>query len=253
MKGYISRICTLLFFCIAVFSCQPSEQINAQQILDNAITVAGGELFLKTTIDFDFRDRHYRSIRYGGTYQYERIFLDIDSNLVKDVLNNDGFERYVNDSFSTLTPDTMKVKYARSVNSVLYFALLPYGLNDEAVNKNYLGKSELKGEFYHKIQVTFNQDGGGEDHEDVFVYWIHQSDYTVDYFSYSYLVDGGGKRFRSAYNPRTVNGIRFVDYVNYSNENEEYSIVDFDKAYLEGDLKELSRIEIDNIKVEIAN
>lgn len=253
MRRELYKLVALVISSLLVVSCQSNEQINAQQIIDNAITAAGGDRYLNADIEFDFRDRHYRSTRNGGQYEYHRVFFDADSNVVKDVLNNAGFERYVNDTISTLTPDSMKVKYARSVNSVLYFALLPYGLNDKAVIKTNLGETELNGEKYHKIQVSFNEEGGGEDYEDVFVYWIHQDSYFVDYFSYSYIVDGGGKRMRTAYNPRTVNGIRFVDYVNYRHIDDNNSIIDFDNALMNGKLKELSRIEIQNIKVTITN
>ncbi len=86
--------------------------------------------------------------------------------------------------------------YSNSVNSVAYFALLPFRLNDAAVNKRYIGTSEIKGEPYFEIEVTFQQKGGGKDHDDVFIYWIHQQHFTMDYLAYSFIVDGGGTRFR---------------------------------------------------------
>ena len=59
--------------------------------------------------------------------------------------------------------------YSASVNSVHYFAVLPYGLDGKAVNKTYVNKVDIKGKSYHKIKVTFNEEGGGEDFEDVFM------------------------------------------------------------------------------------
>lgn len=237
-----------LFLLVIGASCSSNQEkeLSAQQIIDKAIEVAGGELFDKAEIDFDFRGRHYRSIRNGGNYQYERIFND-SSDVIRDVLNNEGFERYINNTISTNTPDSMKVKYANSVNSVIYFALLPYGLNDPAVVKKHLGEDTINNKNYFKIQISFYQEGGGKDYEDVFVYWIEQQNFTVDYFAYSYLTDGGGARFRSAYNSRIVNGIRFFDYINYKSINKNYDVEVFQK----NQIKELSRIEIENVSVKI--
>lgn len=238
----------LIFILLSAFSCL--EKPNADKIIDNAITVAGGDLFLKSTIDFDFRDRHYKTIRDGGAYQYERIFLD-SLDAVRDVLNNDGFERYTNGQLTEVA-DTMAIKYTASVNSVLYFALLPYGLNDVAVNKSYLGETTIKGETYHKIKVTFEQEGGGEDYQDVFIYWVNQKESTVDYFAYSYEeTDGVGSRFREAYNVRIVNGIRFVDHVNYKYEGDQYALQDYDKAFEQNVLKKLSVIELEKVEVRL--
>ena len=234
----------ILTFLLA-FSC--SQRPDAKKIINQAIKTAGGDLFLKSTIDFDFRDRHYKSIRNGDLYQYERIFLD-SLGVVRDVLNNNSFERSINGQFTNVA-DTAVVKYVSSINSVLYFALLPYRLNDASVNKTYIGESTIKGKAYHKIKVTFQQEGGGEDFRDIFVYWIRKDTYTVDYLAYSYLVDGGGMRFREAYNARNVNGIRFVDYVNYKYHGEEYALEDCDKAFEQNALKKLSIIALENVQV----
>jgi len=231
---------------LSTFSCL--EKPDANKIIDSAITIAGGDLFVKSTVDFDFRGRHYKSIREGGTYQYERIFMD-SLDTVRDVLKNDGFERFTNNQITNVA-DTMAVKYTASVNSVLYFALLPYGLNDAAVNKSYLGESTIKEEIYHKIKVTFQQEGGGEDYQDVFIYWVNKKTSTVDYLAYSYEeADGVGSRFREAYNVRNVNGIRFVDHVNYKYEGNKFALADYDKAFEQGALKKLSVIELENVEV----
>lgn len=232
---------------LAAFSC--TEKPNANQIIDQAIVTAGGERFLKSTIDLDFRGRHYKSIRDDGKYQYERIFSD-SLDIVRDVLNNDGFERYVNGELTDVT-DTMAVKYSASVNSVWYFALLPYGLNDASVIKSYLGETIIKGKDYYKIKVTFQEEGGGEDFQDIFIYWIEKDSHTVDYLAYSYIVDGGGKRFREAYNVRNVNGIRFADHVNYKYEDDQFGLEDYDKAFEQSVLKKLSVIELENVEVSL--
>jgi len=95
--------------------------------------------------------------------------------------------------------------------------------------------------------VTFDQEGGGVDHEDVYVYWVHKQDMTVDYLAYSYQVNGGGVRFRSAYNRRKIGGIIFQDYINYKHDKDT-PVSSLDALYETGKLTELSKIELKNIK-----
>ncbi|MCB0463630.1 MAG: DUF6503 family protein [Flavobacteriaceae bacterium] len=239
----------LVVVCFLIVACKKETPLTAQDVVDKSIEVSGGEKYLNAEIDFDFRDMHYRSVREGGKFQYERQFKDSIGD-IKDVLNNDGFKRYINDELVEIA-DSLAVKYTASVNSVHYFALLPYGLNDAAVNKSSLGEVTIKENSYHKIKVTFNQEGGGEDYEDVFVYWIHKDTFKVDYLAYSYMEDDGvGTRFREAYNERMLNGLRFVDYNNYKSEDATMDVIGLDKAFESGSLKLLSKIELENIVVK---
>lgn len=232
------------FFLLVLFGCNPGP--DAQKIIDKAIENHGGERYKNFHASFDFRGRHYVIHHDDGLFQYERHFTD-STGEIKDVLNNEGFKRYLNGTDIT---DTVKkaAAYTRSVNSVAYFALLPYRLNDPSVNKSYLGTGEIKGEPYHKILVTFDKKGGGEDFSDEFVYWIHQDRFTMDYLAYLYYTDGGGKRFRAPMNVRTVDGIRFADYRNYLGV-EDIGIEKYDQLYDLGELELLSRIELKNLEV----
>ena len=65
------------------------------------------------------------------------------------------------------------------------------------------------------LKVTFKEEGGGEDFQDEYRYWINQKNHEIDYLAYNYLTDGGGTRFRRAINKRKIVGIFFQDYVNY--------------------------------------
>jgi hypothetical protein len=63
-------------------------------------------------------------------------------------------------------PEEKETAYANSLNSVIYFALLPHGINDDAVNKEYLAETTIKDQPYHKIKITFDPEGGGSDYEE---------------------------------------------------------------------------------------
>ena len=246
----MKRFIFYLSLTILVCTCNTDKRSKAQIIVDMAIEVAGGDKFNNSVISFDFRGRHYKAKRNSGIYEYSREFRD-SINLIKDVLSNDGFERFINDEL-TKVADSMAPRYSSSVNSVHYFSVLPFGLNDAAVQKEYLGEVEIKGKKYHKIKVFFDQEGGGDDFEDVFMYWIGIDDHKVDYLAYSYQDPGRDMdyRFRVAKNERYVNSIRFVDYDNYKSEVESTTLDKLDELYEAGSLKLLSKIENENVRVE---
>lgn len=234
-----------IFFLFLIAACT-ADQENAQDIVDVAIATAGGDNLNNTEIEFIFRDMEYGAMHKDGSFEYVRLFKD-SADLVRDVYTNNDFVREVNGE-AVSVPDSMATKYSNSINSVIYFALLPIGLNDAAVIKAYMGSKTIGSQDYYKIKVTFNEEGGGTDHEDIFIYWINKKTDEVDYLAYEYHTEGGGMRFREAYNERYVGGIRFVDYINYK-PDESVNLDDIDQSFIDGKLKELSRIELENIKV----
>lgn len=232
-----------------------ASEPDPQAIIDRAIAVHGGEVLEHAEVTFDFRDRHYRAWREGGQFSYERWLtdsLDTDTlHQVHDVLTNDSLYREVDGERVSLSEDAA-ASVRSGVNSVIYFALLPFPLNDPAVQKRYLGTTTLEGEPYHEIEVTFQQEGGGQDYEDRYVYWIHQDRYTMDYLAYDFHVDDGGTRFRKAVDVHTVAGVRFADYLNYTSPalpEPGTPIERFDTLMKADSLTLVSEIRLDNIVV----
>jgi hypothetical protein len=219
---------------------------DASEIINNSIDFHGGELFENSIIDFDFRDRHYKIERNKGLFTYHRLFED-SLGKYHDILNNNGFKRFLNGSELKVEPEWAR-RYSNSINSVVYFALLPYGLNDPAVIKRYLGEEEIAGKRYYKIRVTFKQDGGGEDFNDVFVYWINKETYGMDFFGYAYESDGGGIRFRQAVNTRRIDGILFTDYINFKGADNSRDVAGLAALFQSGKLAKLSEISLENIE-----
>ena len=248
----------LVFVVMAiVFSCKETEkkaeekQLSAQEIIDKSIAVSGGDAFSGSRISFDFRGRTYISEGKSWRSRLERITTD-STGTVRDVLNNSSFSRYINGEL-TQVPDTMVSRYSNSVNSVHYFAYLPYGLNSKAVNKELLGEISLKEKTYYKVKVTFDEEGGGDDFEDIYLYWIDKDMFTVDYLAYEFGVNGGGMRFREAFNIRTVNGIRFVDYHNFKPEEGTVDFYTIDDLFEKGELELVSEIKLENLSVTPCN
>ncbi|MDW7692734.1 DUF6503 family protein [Flammeovirgaceae bacterium SG7u.111] len=256
----LTLIISALFFAVSCGNEQkPATEKTEEKVLSEAealvnksIEAHGMEGLVKSTVNFDFRGRNYIAERNEGFYVYSRIFEDSLGRRVEDVLSNKGFERTVGGE-KVEVPEEKAAAYSNSINSVIYFALLPYFLNDAAAMKEKIGEGTIKGEAYHKIKVTFQQDGGGKDFDDQYVYWIHKEKNTVDYLAYNYQVNGGGARFREAYNIRSVNGVRFADYINYKPKSGSMEVQKFDSLFESGELEELSRIDSENVKVEFTN
>ena len=234
----------ILFFLLGLFgiSCrQPLPTDPAQRLIMQAVDAYGGDRYDRAHYEFVFRDKTYTFMNDGPRYRYTRT----DTLGNKDVLDNDGISRTLNGTPVPLS-EKQRSAYTESVNSVIYFATLPHKLQDSAVRATHAGTVTIKGEPYEVLDVRFVEAGGGTDFEDHFRYWIHANRHTVDYLAYDYRVNGGGVRFRSAYNPRTVGGIRFQDYVNYKAPTGT-ALADLPQLYESGALQELSRIETKQI------
>jgi hypothetical protein len=246
----MKKIITFLFIIAILVSCKQENQPNAQDIINKAIEVSGGTNYEASTISFDFRDKHYKAIRNNGMFELSREFKD-SINVIKDILSNNGFQRFISDELIEVA-DSMIPRYSSSVNSVHYFTVLPFGLNDSAVIKTLISEVSINEDTYYKIKVTFNQDGGGDDFEDVFVYWLNNKNYKLDYLAYlTYNRDRSiDLRFREAYNERFVNGIRFVDYNNYKPNDMSVDLLNLDAMFINNELKLLSKIENKNISVK---
>ena len=229
-------------------ACASSPGADPQAIVDQAIAAHGSERLDRAEVEFDFRDKHFTVTRDDGRFRYERTFTDSTGADVRDVLTNDSLYREVNGERVALSEEE-RLSVESGVNSVVYFALLPYFLNDPAVQKRYLGEATVKGEPYDKVEVTFRQEGGGQDYQDRYVYWFHQDDHTMDYFAYSFEVDGGGTRFREAVNPRTVGGVRFADYRNGGADTLGTPIERYDEMLAAGEIDPISEVVLENIEV----
>ncbi|PHI20567.1 hypothetical protein CEQ90_07395 [Lewinellaceae bacterium SD302] len=216
----------------------------ADQLLKKALNAHGGERYFQAEYVFAFRKKDYRFKNDGKNYRYESTSQK-DGSMIVDVLENGQFSRTIDGQATRLTPKQIAAG-TESLNSVIYFATLPAKLTDPAVNLEHAGPHIIKGQRYETLQVSFDEEGGGNDHDDNFRYWINEETGRIDYLAYDYTVNGGGVRFRSAYNPRVVDGILFQDYVNYKAPLGT-DLSELPMLYASGKLEELSRIETEDV------
>jgi len=232
----------VIILAIGISACSPAEQ-SPQQIIQNAIEYHGGDDYESLNLKFQFRDKFYLLMHSRGEYRYERIFEDSIGQEINDVLDNDGFRRLIDGEKVQLAAED-STAYANSVNSVHYFALLPYNLQDEAVLAQNKEDALIEGKPYKTVQVKFQQEGGGSDYEDVFLFWFNSSTYEMDYFAYSYHTEGGGVRFRESINKEKVMGVIFQDYNNYKAEKGT-DLEQLPTMFEKDELELLSKIELE--------
>ena len=239
-----------LLLVLLIASCwEVKDFTNPQVIIDESIAFHGLQDFGNNTFSLRFRDINYSYENKEGMYTYTRLQADSTGAELYDVLTNEGLKRYKEGNEIQLT-DEKRAAFARSVNSVIYFFRLPYGLNDPAVIKKYKGEKDIKGKTYLEVQVTFKKENGGEDFDDIFLYWFDKEDQSLDYLAYLYHTDDGGIRFREAINQREVNGSIIQDYINFKPENKNIDINTIREIYNNGKLIELSRIINENVIIK---
>lgn len=221
---------------------------KADSIINKTIEVHGGKLYNSASYSFLFRGNKYSFKNEGNNYTYTTE-KTVDNKLIFDELHNGKFQRKIDKEITPLS-EKQKSACANALNSVMYFSLIPYKLNDKSVNKEYIGETIIKNKNYHTIKVAFDEDGGGKDFKDEFLYWINASDFTLDYFAYKYDVDGGGIRFRSFFNRRNIDGIIFQDYINWK-PTSDIALNNLQELFENNALKKVSLIEntiITNLK-----
>lgn len=193
-----------------------NSSVKAEEIIQLAYEAHGGELYETAEYSFNFRDKIYTFRNSYDEFAYSRLEV-LTGQEVLDEMTNEGLTRHIDGEEIDLD-DESAGRFSESINSVIYFATLPHKLTDEAVNLELYPETTIKGLEYQTVKVTFDQEGGGTDFEDEYMYWFRKGNYFMDYLAYNFQVNGGGVRFRAAFNQRNIDGIRFQDYENYSAE-----------------------------------
>ncbi len=252
----MSKICASLAIItvLILFACNSSKTLviksssstpEAATLLQNTIEAHGGIRYETAHFAFVFRDKNYTFKNNKGEYTYTSAYQK-GGHGYRDILANNSFARSQNGVQQELTAKQKSV-YGQGVNSVIYFATLPHKLNDPAVNLSYEGSTTISNKSYEILKVTFDEEGGGQDFEDTYFYWINADTKLIDFLAYNYKVNGGGVRFREAYNPRRVGGILFQDYINYKAPIGT-PLATLPQMWENKQLKELSRIDTEKIR-----
>lgn len=238
----------VLFICFSCGNNENSLQLNkAQQIILDVQKTYGVENIVNANFSFDFRQHTYvQTSQENDNHCYKRIEIFHEDSILKDTWCGNDFYRTLNEE-TIVVSDSMANLFKNSINSVFYFTTLPKSLSDDAVIAELIDTVQIFNQKYHKIKVTFKEEGGGEDFEDIYYYWFDFQNNTLDYFAYEYFDNEGGIRFRKAINRREVNGFLFQDYINYKPVSDSISLDELEDAFQNKQLEEVSKIENKNI------
>lgn len=232
---------------------EPDPATNVEAYIDAVIDAHGGDVLDRAIVTFTFRGAEFTLEREDGRFHYRRAYADsLDQRVVEGITNEDVY-RVVEADTVAIDADT-RGSIETTVNSVAYFALLPYPLQDPPVQATYAGPDTVGETRYHRVAVTFGQ-GGGADYQDEFLYWFDANTHAMDYMAYAFGVGGPeedqGTRFREAYNVRRMEGVRFADYRNYVSESIEPGTLSRYPAHWRDDAVELvSTVELENVAVQ---
>ena len=221
-------------------------------MVDQALAAHGAEVLDNADLAFAFRGAQFEmENRTGGDWTIRRTVADPEVGEVEDELRASGLRRRIAGANVPLTPADAAGAES-GVNSVAYFAFLPYKLNDPGARKRMLAPATIHGRRYDVVEVTFDEAGGGADWEDRFVYWFDAERHTLDYLAYAFAVNGGGTRFREAVNARTVGDVRVQDYQNYTADSTGrpfQQLARYPKLLGTSRLRLLSTIALDSVRV----
>lgn len=235
----------LLFITLSLLLSACSLSPNADKIIKKSIAFYGMNKLDGKTISFDFREKHFEVKLNDDDFFYESTYKD-SLGIIKDQLSSHGFVRELN---GLVTPLSKKdsLKYAESLNSVIYFALLPLKLQDDAAKAKFLRTVQVKGKEYNQIEVSFSKEEGGSHHNDVYYFWFDAKDHSMDYFAYS----AGGERFRALNGLINNSGVYLQNYYNLeSKNNEKRHLKDYHILFEQDKLSLLSEITLKNLKVK---
>jgi hypothetical protein len=242
---------TLLVLVVALgflAACERAVE-TPEQVVRAAIERHGGSAFDRVAIRWDFRGVPFEVHRDRGLFRYQRTVVDALGQARVEVMENEGTWIEVDGRREAV--DAAEARRIESgVNSTVYLGFLPFRLDDPAVRLQDLGMGEVEGVPYRKIQVTFEEEGGGRDWQDRFVYWFRDGDWTLDYLAYWEAVDPPVTRFRRAINQREVGGLLIQDYENFTAADDAVDIADYDRLFEAGELDLVSVIEFEAVRVE---
>jgi hypothetical protein len=135
----------------------------------------------------------------------------------------------------------------------MYLFSLPFGFNDPAAVKTYLGEVILMEQPYHKIKITFMLNPLDRTiHDNTYVAWIHKTRFTLDYIGYLLNEpEEKGTRFLQATNPRKIEKMVVQDYRVFKPAQDSIPVQpeDLDQAWAANQLITFPSIQVTQIKI----
>jgi hypothetical protein len=239
----------------AVAAAAPEEEnwVERLPIVDRAIEHHGGAAYTASQTTM-------RLCSAGGCFdldvvtdggRFEHTVTGEDGRRVR--ATNDTVEAW---QAGVAKPVEDEARQRRFVSARVYFAFLPYRLNDPGVEKLDLGVVDWEGKPLHKVRVRFGSrpTGGDEGSEsgqtsDEYMYWFDPETGQVVYFAYDFAGEPSGLRFRRAVDYRRIGGILFFDHENVGLDGDGLDVGQVDPRFVAERLRPISRVELRDVAV----
>jgi len=227
-----------------------SQPLERLPIVDQAIAFHGGERYRSTDVELDLCSK-------SGCYQV-RSRIDRDRFVYQvegTVRGEHRHVRWTQDALEvridgkTIEPAPEDAQRWRDwVMERIYFAFLPYRLNDPSVFKQDQDLEQWGDRALRRVKVTFAP-GSSTDADDEYAFWFDPETARLEQFAYSYQRNEGGLRFRRLVNYRRVGGILFFDQENLGVNGREYRVDQITPEFVDETLRSISRVRLENITV----
>jgi hypothetical protein len=222
-----------------------ADRVERLEIVDRAIEYHGGSLFTSSTSELDMCSR---SGCFGVVAKMDGGLFDLDitqeSRGRRVRLTNDRAELWQDGNPVAVTDDD-RARQQSFVFQRVYFAFLPFRLNDPGVYKEDRGLVDWQGRTLHEVLVSFepHSSAGAESQ---YMYWFDPETGRLEQFAYDYE---DGLRFQVATNHRRVGGVLFFDRENFGLNAEGLTVKAIDPSYVSEELRAISTIELRNLSV----
>ena len=252
MKRFITCLGIGLGLVFWQIACKPETTNNdPQYIIDQSLKAHGSKVFDQSIIEFKIGNRFYKSTRSQGQFRYER-FWDSIGVTIHDDLTNNGLVRQIDQTEIIL--DTKKIdNYSSSLRLTMYHFALPFGFNDPAVIKTYLGEVILMEEPYHKIKISFKLNPNDRTiHDNVYIAWIHKKKFTMDYLAYVLKEpEDKATHFMQVVVAQKIESFRVQDYKVFKPTQDSLFTrpEDLDQTWAANQLMEWSTFKVNQLKI----
>ncbi len=229
---------------------QGSDPQKRLEIVDRAIEHHGGDLYTASEARMSLCSKSgcstIASLTDGWDFDLE-VTARVGDGVRRVRITNETAEEWLDGKQVEVAPERRQ-QLRDWVMARVYFAFLPYRLNDPSVLKEDLGLEEWAGRKLHRVRVTFVP-GSSTDAEDAFLFWFDPASGRVEQFAYSFTRGEGGLRFRRAFNHRRVGGILFFDQENLGVDGPGFTVDEIDPEFVGRRMSHVSTVELRDLSV----